>query len=87
MAEKELLKLCQDTVTKYPAVKRIACVHIVGDCHVGHASVILAAASPHRKDSIHATEYLIDELKARIPIWKLECYEGHEGSVWKENVE
>jgi molybdopterin synthase catalytic subunit len=36
---------------------------------------------------MHCTEYLIDELKARVPIWKLEVYEGDEQSVWKENVE
>ena len=87
MAEKELFKLCEDAVTKFPSIQRIAAVHILGDCPVGRASVILAAASPHRKDSMHAVEYLIDELKARIPIWKLEVYEDDEGSVWKENVE
>ena len=87
MAEKELRKLCDDTVAKFPSVKKIACVHIVGDCDVGEASVILAASSPHRKESIHSIEFLIDELKARIPIWKLEVYEGDEASVWKENVE
>jgi molybdopterin synthase catalytic subunit len=36
---------------------------------------------------MNCTEYLIDELKARVPIWKLEVYEGDERSVWKENVE
>lgn len=87
MAEKELRKLCQDAVLKFPSVKRIAAVHILGDCPVGKASVILAAASPHRTESIHCSEFLINELKARIPIWKLEVYEGDEGSVWKENVE
>mmetsp|Transcript_25293 Transcript_25293/g.59223 ORF Transcript_25293/g.59223 Transcript_25293/m.59223 type:complete len:1061 (-) Transcript_25293:101-3283(-) len=89
MAEKELLKLCQEATSsgKYPNVKRIAAVHVVGDCPVGQASVILAASSPHRREAIQCCEFLIDELKARIPVWKLEVYEGDEGSVWKENVE
>lgn len=85
MALKELRRLCHDTATQFP-VQRIAAVHIIGDCPVGHASVILAASSPHRKAAIQAIEYLIDQLKARIPIWKREVYENDE-SVWKENPE
>ena len=87
MAEKELLKLCHDATIQYPSVHKICAVHILGDCPVGQASVILVASSPHRKDAIHCIEYLIDELKARIPIWKREVYQGDEGSVWKENTE
>jgi molybdopterin synthase catalytic subunit len=87
MAEKELLKLCRDACTQYTSVQKIAAVHILGDCPVGQASVILAASSPHRRDAMHCAEYLIDELKRRIPIWKREVYEGDEGSVWKENTE
>ena len=83
MAEKELRKLCDDATEKY-AIRKIAAVHILGDCPVGKASVILACSSPHRKDSLHCIEYLIDELKARVPIWKREVYEGDD-SVWKEN--
>ena len=91
MAQKELLKLCWDCTHKYPSIEKIAAVHILGDCPVGHASVILATSSPHRREAIHATEYLIDELKLRIPIWKKEVYAGDgengEGeSVWKENA-
>ena len=87
MAIKELRRLCDDARKEYPSIVKIAAVHILGDCPVGATSVILAASSPHRKDSINCIEYLIDELKARIPIWKLEVYEGDEKAVWKENVE
>jgi len=87
MAEKELVKLCDEARSKFSSIRKIAAVHILGDCPVGQASVIIAASSPHRKESMHCIEFLIDELKARIPIWKLEVYEGDEGSVWKENVE
>jgi molybdopterin synthase catalytic subunit len=85
MAVKELRKLCDDATQKYK-VHKIAAVHILGDCPVGKASVILACSSPHRRDALHCVEYLIDELKARVPIWKREVYEGDD-SVWKENVE
>jgi molybdopterin synthase catalytic subunit len=87
MAEKELRKMCDEARAQFTSVRKIAAVHILGDCPVGKASVILACSSPHRKESIHCCEFLIDELKARIPVWKLEVYEGDEQSVWKENVE
>ena len=31
-------------------------------------------SSPHRKSSLDAVQYSIDELKARVPIWKKEIY-------------
>jgi molybdopterin synthase catalytic subunit len=86
MAEKELRKLCHETCERFD-LKKIAAVHILGDCPVGQASVILACSSPHRRDALQANEYLIDELKARVPIWKREVYQGDEQSVWKENIE
>jgi molybdopterin synthase catalytic subunit len=70
-----------------PAWRGVA-AHVLGDCPVGSASVVVGCNSPHRREAIRCTEYLIDELKARVPIWKKEVYEGdEEKSVWKENVE
>ena len=62
MAEKELRKLCDNATEKY-AIRKIAAVHILGDCPVGKASVILACSSPHRKDSLHCIEYF-DKLRS-----------------------
>ena len=87
MAEKELRKLCDEAVVKFPTIGKIAAVHLLGDCPIGSASVVLCASSPHRKEAMHCVEFLIDELKARIPIWKKEVYEGDGGCVWKENIE
>lgn len=86
MAEKELCKLCDEVCSLYD-IKKVAAVHVLGDCPVGQASVILACSSPHRRDALRCVEHLIDELKARVPIWKKEVYEDDEESVWKENIE
>lgn len=37
------------------------------------------------RSGLQACYWLIDELKARVPIWKKEFFEG--GEVWKENAE
>eukprot|EP00591_Stephanopyxis_turris_P012145 CAMPEP_0195529058 /NCGR_PEP_ID=MMETSP0794_2-20130614/31477_1 /TAXON_ID=515487 /ORGANISM="Stephanopyxis turris, Strain CCMP 815" /LENGTH=169 /DNA_ID=CAMNT_0040660301 /DNA_START=58 /DNA_END=570 /DNA_ORIENTATION=+ len=86
MAERELRRLCDIARSKFD-IHRIAVVHILGDCPVGESSVIIAASSPHRRDSLDCVSFLIDELKASVPIWKREVYEGDEDSVWKENIE
>jgi len=87
MAIKELTSICNDAKGKYKTVDKLVAVHIIGDCPVGSASVIVGCCSPHRREAIQCTEYLIDELKGRVPIWKKESYAGEDNAVWKENVE
>ncbi len=57
---------------------RMLCVHRVGAVGVGEPSVVIAVASPHRATAFDAARFLIDELKARLPVWKKEVYaDGH----------
>ncbi|CAI4226707.1 unnamed protein product [Auanema sp. JU1783] len=86
MAYKELRKLCAAVREKYPSVERVVIFHRIGEVAVGETSLVIATASPHRKDAIHATEMAIDELKRTVPIWKKEVYEDG-GCSWKENGE
>jgi molybdopterin synthase catalytic subunit len=61
-------------------VERIAAVHRIGSLDVGEASVAVAVGSGHRADAFAAARYVIDELKARVPIWKKEHWPG--GAEW-----
>lgn len=61
-------------------VSRLAIIHRTGSVGLGEASVVVAAAAPHRGAAFDAARYAIDELKARAPIWKSEEYA--DGSVW-----
>ncbi len=61
-------------------VRRLAIVHRVGIVPLGEASVVIAAAAPHRDQAFAACRYAIEELKARAPIWKAERFA--DGSVW-----
>ena len=42
----------------------------------------VAVASPHRPEAFAACRYVIDTLKAQVPIWKKEFYA--DGAVWLE---
>ena len=61
-------------------VTRLAILHRTGRVPLGDASVVIAAAAPHRAAAFDACRYAIEELKARAPIWKAEHF--GDGSVW-----
>jgi molybdopterin synthase catalytic subunit len=63
-------------------VGRIALVHRTGRLSVGEISVAIVVAAAHRQAALEACAYLIEALKARVPIWKKETFEG--GQVWIE---
>ena len=68
---------------KWPAV-RLAIHHRIGKMQIGEASVVIAAASPHRADAFAASRYAIERIKQIVPIWKHEYFEG--GDVWIEGA-
>ncbi|KAM0888331.1 hypothetical protein ACQ4PT_028425 [Festuca glaucescens] len=67
------------------SLRRLAVAHKLGPVPAGEASVLVAASAVHRADAMEACRYVIDEIKASVPIWKKEVYD--DGEVWKENRE
>ncbi|XP_060519744.1 molybdopterin synthase catalytic subunit [Cylas formicarius] len=86
MAQKAVEKICVELRTHWPNVENIAIYHRLGVVPIKEASVIIAVSSPHRKDSIEATEWCINNIKKSVPIWKKEVYSNSE-AIWKENKE
>lgn len=56
------------------AVLAIVAVHRTGSLAIGDLAVWVGVASAHRGPAFDACRYVIDELKARVPIWKKEHY-------------
>jgi molybdopterin synthase catalytic subunit len=67
----------------WPGV-RIAIRHRVGRIAVGDASIVIAAASPHRAEAFQACRYVIERVKQIAPIWKREIFDG--GEAWIEGA-
>ncbi|XP_047033471.1 molybdopterin synthase catalytic subunit-like isoform X1 [Helicoverpa zea] len=86
MALKALKSICEEVRDKWPAVHSIAIYHRLGIVPCRESSVVIAVSSPHRRDSLDAVSHCIETLKASVPIWKKEVYEG-DAPVWKENIE
>lgn len=64
----------------WPSLGRFALIHRVGPLHLGEASVLVVASTPHRPEAFEAARFGIDTLKATVPIWKREHHA--EGSDW-----
>ncbi len=79
MAIKELEQIKALAFEKWPILK-IAIVHAIGVLEIGAVPVVIAVSTPHRKDAFEACEFVIDELKKTVPIWKKEFFE--DGEVW-----
>lgn len=85
MALREMAAVCSSARARW-SLPRIAILHRLGVVPVREASVVIAVSSAHRHDSLVAVQYLIDTLKARVPIWKKEWYADDTGA-WKANAE
>jgi molybdopterin synthase catalytic subunit len=49
-------------------------VHRTGSLSLGDIAVWIAVSAGHRAAAFEACRFLIDEMKARLPIWKREHY-------------
>ena len=58
-----------------------AVVHRVGRVPIGEAAVAIVTAAAHRSDAYEANRFVIEAIKERLPIWKLERFA--DGSEWK----
>ena len=84
MALKCLRSICSSARSSW-SLRSMAVAHRLGPVPVGETSVFTAVSSVHRDDALEACRFVIDELKASVPIWKKEVYAN--GEVWKENSE
>ncbi len=51
-------------------VESIRLIHRVGEVMVNEASLQVEVIAPHRAEAFAACQFLIDEMKAKVPIWK-----------------
>lgn len=69
MAEHQFRKLLAETHRRWP-LKRIRVVHRLGVIAVGELSLVVRVEAAHRGEAFAAAQFVIDELKRTVPIWK-----------------
>lgn len=73
MALAEMERLAAEAAEQWPVAK--CCLwHRTGEVPIAEASVVVGVATPHRAEAFAACRWLIDTLKARVPIWKRETF-------------
>jgi molybdopterin synthase catalytic subunit len=65
---------------RWPTVGRIALLHRTGRLALGEVAVVVGVGAPHRDEAFAAARFGIDAVKASVPIWKKESWEG--GEAW-----
>lgn len=83
LAGKTFAQIGGEAQGRWPSV-RLAIHHRTGRVEVGEASVVIAAASPHRGEAFAACRFAIERIKQIAPVWKHEHFDG--GDVWIEGA-
>ena len=73
LALKEGRRVLEETLARF-AITRAIAAHRIGHLGIGEVAVAVYVSSPHRGDAFAACRSLIDEIKARVPIWKREHF-------------
>ena len=69
MAEHQFHKLFDELERRWP-VESVRLVHRLGSVRVNETSLWVEIIAPHRGEAFAACQWLIDEMKRVVPIWK-----------------
>lgn len=65
------------------AINAAVCCHRVGQLQVGDMAIWVGVSADHRQAAFTACEYILNQTKAQVPIWKKEHYQNGD-SGWVE---
>ena len=69
MAEHQFELLLDEMERRWP-IESVRLVHRIGFVKVNEASLWVEVIAPHRGEAFSACQWLIDEMKKVVPIWK-----------------
>ena len=73
MAQGEMDRILAEAESRL-GVGAIVVEHRLGSLQLGDISIAIVAAHEHRDPALDATRFVIEQIKTRVPIWKLEHY-------------
>lgn len=69
-----VLKEVAGEIAADPAIFAVAVSHRVGVLQIGEVALAAAVSAAHRAEAFAACARLVDEVKARLPIWKRQVF-------------
>jgi molybdopterin synthase catalytic subunit len=79
-ARRRLAEIVTEVRDEWPALDRVGVVHRLGRLGLSETAVAVVVSSPHRAEAFAAAQACIDRVKASVPIWKKEHWQG--GADW-----
>ncbi len=73
LAEREGERILAEVRARH-AISAAVCIHRIGHLQLGDLAVWVGVSAAHRGAAFDACREIIDETKARVPIWKKEHY-------------
>ena len=83
MAEEVLFSIREETFSKF----ELSCMHIyhsLGRVNAGEISLFVFTSSRHRRMAIDACSFVVEEIKAKVPVWGKEIL-NDQSHIWKTN--
>lgn len=77
-------KLIIQAKQQFDIINAVA-IHRIGDLAIGDMAVWIGVTAHHRYPAFDACRWLLDAIKADIPVWKQEFYADSEESLWLSN--
>lgn len=74
MADRVFASILRRTRRAHP-VKAVRVLHRTGTLEVGETAVAIVVAAGHRDEAFAAARFVIEAVKAELPVWKREEYE------------
>ena len=74
-------KLITQAKQQFDIINAVA-IHRIGDLAIGDMAVWIGVTAHHRYPAFDACRWLLDAIKADIPVWKQEFYANSEESLW-----
>lgn len=69
-APEVLAQLVDEVAAGADGVRAVAVSHRIGDLAIGDVAFVVAVAADHRGPAFATCAMMVDEVKARLPVWK-----------------
>mgnify|MGYP000716136233 FL=1 len=66
----EQIKLITESIIGRFEIEKVAVAHRYGDIAIGETAFAVAVSAAHRQAAFDACAAIVDEVKAKLPIWK-----------------
>jgi molybdopterin synthase catalytic subunit len=76
MAEYQLKRIAEQAAENF-RLRVVLVHHRIGFILVGEPSLFLRVTSLHREEAFRASQWIVDELKKKVPIWKKPRFKSH----------